>query len=161
VVGGRPVTPGMAASWNGPLPPASYPDLVALRCLIVDDNSGFLQAARALLEQEGMEVVGVASTGAEAVRRAAELHPDVTLVDIDLGADSGFEVARRLFDDPSVDPGQLILISAHDEDDFVDLIEASPAVGFLVKPTLSATAIESLLRPPGDARDRTGEPVGR
>jgi DNA-binding NarL/FixJ family response regulator len=129
--------------------------------LIVDDNSGFLQAARALLEQEGMEVVGVASTGAEAVRRAAELHPDVTLVDIDLGADSGFEVARRLFDDPSVDPGQLILISAHDEDDFVDLIEASPAVGFLVKPTLSATAIERLLRPPGDARDRTGETVGR
>jgi CheY-like chemotaxis protein len=155
------MTPGMAASWNGPLPPASYPDLVALRCLIVDDNSGFLQAARALLEQEGMEVVGVASTGAEAVRRAAELHPDVTLVDIDLGADSGFEVARRLFDDPSVDPGQLILISAHDEDDFVDLIEASPAVGFLVKPTLSAIAIESLLRPPGDARDRTGETVGR
>jgi DNA-binding NarL/FixJ family response regulator len=129
--------------------------------LIVDDNSGFLQAARALLEQEGMEVVGVASTGAEAVRCAAELHPDVTLVDIDLGADSGFEVARRLFDDPSVDPGQLILISAHDEDDFVDLIEASPAVGFLVKPTLSATAIERLLRPPGDARDRTGETVGR
>jgi CheY-like chemotaxis protein len=155
------MTPGMAASWNGPPSPASYPDLVALRCLIVDDNSGFLQAARALLEQEGMEVVGVASTGAEAVRRAAELHPDVTLVDIDLGADSGFEVARRLFDDPSVDPGQLILISAHGEDDFVDLIEASPAVGFLVKPTLSATAIESLLRPPGDARDRTGETVGR
>jgi CheY-like chemotaxis protein len=151
----------MAASWNGPLPPGSYPDPVALRCLIVDDNSGFLQAARALLEQEGMEVVGVASTGAEAVRCAAELHPDVTLVDIDLGADSGFEVARRLVDDPSVDPGQLILISAHAEDDFADLIEASPAVGFLVKPTLSATAIESLLRPPGDVRDRTGETVGR
>jgi DNA-binding NarL/FixJ family response regulator len=129
--------------------------------LIVDDNSGFLRAARALLEQEGLQVVGVASTGEEAVRRAADLHPDVTLVDIDLGADSGFEVARRLFDDPSVDPGQLILISAHSQDDYADLIDASPAVGFLVKPTLSATAIESLLRPPGDARDRSGETVGR
>jgi CheY-like chemotaxis protein len=155
------MTPGMAASWNGGVPPRSYADPVPLRCLIVDDNSGFLRAARALLEQEGLQVVGVASTGEEAVRRAAELQPDVTLVDIDLGAESGFEVARRLFDDPSVDAGQLILISAHTQDDFVDLIEASPAVGFLVKPALSATAIESLVRPPGDARDRTGEPVGR
>jgi DNA-binding NarL/FixJ family response regulator len=52
--------------------------------LIVDDNPGFLEAARTLLEQEGLQVVGVASTGAEAVQRAAELHPDVTLVGIDL-----------------------------------------------------------------------------
>jgi CheY-like chemotaxis protein len=154
------MTPGMAASWNGPLPPRPYSDPVVLRCLIVDDNSGFLRAARALLEQEGLRVVGVASTGEEAFRRVAELHPDVTLVDIDLGADSGFEVARRLFDDPSIEPGQLILISAHGQDDFADLIEASPAVGFLVKHALSAAAIERLLLPPGDARDRTGETVG-
>jgi CheY-like chemotaxis protein len=154
------MTPGMAASWNGPLPPRPYPDLVVLRCLIVDDNSGFLRAARALLEQEGLRVVGVASTGEEAFRRVAELHPDVTLVDIDLGADSGFDVAQRLFDDPSVDPGQLILISAHAQEDFTDLIEASPAVGFLVKHTLSAGAIERLLEPPGDPRDRIGETVG-
>jgi CheY-like chemotaxis protein len=155
------MTAGMAASWNCPPPPRSYPGLVALRCVIVDDNPGFLRAARALLEQEGLQVVGVASTGAEAVRCLADLHPDVTLVDIGLGAESGFEVAQRLFDDPSVDAGQLILISAHAQDDFAELIEASPAVGFLVKPTLSATAIERLLRPPGDARDRTGETVGR
>jgi CheY-like chemotaxis protein len=153
------MTREMAASWNGALPPGSYPDPVALRCLIVDDNSGFLRAARALLEQEGLDVVGVASSGAEAVRQVADLHPDVTLVDIDLGADSGFEVARRLFEDPSVDPGQLILISAHTQDEFADLIDESPAVGFLVKPELSATAIRELLRPPGDARDRAGEPV--
>jgi DNA-binding NarL/FixJ family response regulator len=155
------MTSGMAASWNGALPPGSYSDVVPLRCLIIDDNSGFLRAARALLEQEGLRVVGVASTGEEALRRAADLHPDVTLIDIDLGEDSGFEVARCLVDDPSADPGQLILISAHDQDDFADLIEASPAVGFLVKQALSATAIERLLEPPGDPRDRIGEPVGR
>jgi CheY-like chemotaxis protein len=155
------MTPEMAASRNGPVPPPSYPDLVALRCLIVDDNSGFLRAARALLEQEGLQVVGVASTGEEALRRAADLRPDVTLLDIDLGADSGFEVARRLFDDPSVDAGQLILISANAEDDFADLIDASPAVGFVGKSALSATAIARLLQPPGEARDRTGETVGR
>jgi hypothetical protein len=50
------------------------------------------------------------------------------------------------------------LISAHAEEDFTDLIEASPAVGFLVKQALSASAVENLLRPLGDARDRTGQP---
>ncbi len=128
-----------------------------MRCLIVDDNPGFLQAARALLEQEGLRVVGVASTGAEAAQRAADLHPDVTLLDIYLGEDSGFEVARQLVDDPRIDPGQLIFISTYTEEEFLDLIEASPAIGFLRKPTLSAKAIEELVRTAGDARNGRGE----
>lgn len=123
---------------------------VAVRCLLVDDNPGFLQAARALLEQEGLQVVGIASTGTEAIRSAADLRPDVTLVDIDLGEDSGLDVARRLAADPGLDPGRLILISAHAEEDFIDLIEASPAIGFLGKPALCAAAIERLLSGPGE-----------
>jgi CheY-like chemotaxis protein len=122
--------------------------------LIIDDNSGFLQAARALLEREGLRIVGVASTGAEALRCAAELHPDVTLVDIDLGGESGFELVRRLVDDPGVDPGHLILISAHAEDDLADLIETSPALGFLAKPALSAEAIERLISSVAGGPDR-------
>jgi DNA-binding NarL/FixJ family response regulator len=59
---------------------------VTVRCLIVDDNDGFLQAARARLNREGIDVVGVASTSAEAVARVGELRPDVVLVDIRLGA---------------------------------------------------------------------------
>jgi CheY-like chemotaxis protein len=128
-----------------------------VRCLIVDDNSGFLEVARALLEREGFQVVGVASTGAEAVQSAAQLHPDVTLLDIDLGEDSGFEVARRLADDPDLDPGQLILISAHAEEDLADLIEASPAIGFVGKPSLSAMAVEALVRAAGGGRDRPSD----
>jgi DNA-binding NarL/FixJ family response regulator len=155
------MTPGMAASWNGPRPPCSYSRAVALRCVIIDDSPGFLRAARALLEQEGLHVVGVASTGSEGVRCTADLHPDVTLLDIGLGAESGFDVARRLMDDPSADPGQVILISAQAQDDFVDLIEASPAVGFLVKPALSVPAIERLLRPTGAAGHGAGETVAR
>ncbi|MDQ1663941.1 MAG: hypothetical protein QOJ68_3921 [Blastococcus sp.] len=146
--------PGITACRNGPLMPCPYADPVAMRCLIIDDNVVFLRAARTLLEQEGVRVVGVASTGADAVRCAADLHPDVTLLDIGLGAESGFDVARRLFDDPSVDPGQLILLSATAQDDLAELIEASPAVGFLVKPALSAAAIEELLRPSGDGHRR-------
>ena len=147
----------MAASRNGHPRWRSYPEAVALRCLIVDDNPGFLHAARALLEQEGIRVVGVASTGADALRRAAELHPDVTLLDIDLGAESGFDVARQLVDGAGNDPGHLIFVSAYPEDEFLDLIETSPAIGFLRKPSLSATAIVRLLREAGEAHDGCGE----
>lgn len=121
-----------------------------MSCLIVDDNPGFLSAARALLEQEGLRVVGVACSGAEAADLAAELHPDVTLLDLDLGTESGLDVARQLASDPDLDPGHLILISAHAEEDFADLVDASPAVGFLAKSALSATAIERLLPVAGD-----------
>ncbi|HZM01187.1 MAG TPA: response regulator, partial [Planctomycetota bacterium] len=56
---------------------------VSVRCLIVDDNARFCGSTRGLLEDEGIVVVGVASTGAEAIRIAEELEPDVALVDID------------------------------------------------------------------------------
>ena len=135
----------MAASGNDRVPGRSYPRRVALRCLIVDDDPRFLRAARSLLEQECVQVVGLATTGAEAVRCATDLHPDVTLVDIDLGEESGFEVACRLAGNPHADPGHLILISAHTEDDFTDLIAESLAIGFLEKPMLSAVAIERLI----------------
>jgi DNA-binding NarL/FixJ family response regulator len=119
-----------------------------LRCVIVDDNLGFLHAARLLLEQEGLQVVGVATSGDEALHAVAELRPDVTLLDIDLGGESGFDVARRLADHGDTGPGQLILISTHSEEDLVDLIRESPAIGFLGKPSLSATTIKGLLESP-------------
>jgi len=52
------------------------------RVLIVDDNRPFLEAARVLLERQGLSVVGVARTAAEALRKAAELQPDLALIDI-------------------------------------------------------------------------------
>jgi DNA-binding NarL/FixJ family response regulator len=116
-----------------------------LRCLIVDDSAGFLQAARAFLEQEGITVVGVASSGEEAVRRAGELRPDVTLVDIDLCGNSGVDVAWHLCEQCGGGAGSVILISAHAEDEFADLIDGCPAVGFLPKSALSADAILALL----------------
>jgi len=115
---------------------------VALRCLIVDDNGGFRDAARSLLEREEIDVVGVASNSAEACARVAELHPEVVLVDIALGADSGFELARTLARDGGP---KLILISTLPEVDFADLIEASPAVGFIAKAELSARAVRDLV----------------
>ena len=67
-----------------------------MRCLIVDDSAEFVEAARGLLERQGITVVGVAPTSASALRRFEELRSDVTLVDVDLGAESGFELADQL-----------------------------------------------------------------
>jgi DNA-binding NarL/FixJ family response regulator len=118
---------------------------MTLRLLIIDDSAHFLRAARSLLERQGLTVVGVASDGVEALRDAEALRPDVTLVDIGLGGESGIELARRLERVPGLGGRGLILISTHDPDDFADLIAASPAVGFLSKSDLSAQAILDLV----------------
>jgi DNA-binding NarL/FixJ family response regulator len=127
-----------------------------LQCLIVDDSPRFLIAARGLLEREGIAVVGVASTGTEAAQQVKQLRPDVILVDIDLGRESGFDVARRLHGDGPMTP-RVILISTHAEQDYADLIAASPAIGFLAKTDLSASAIRGLLN--GDGGADPVEPV--
>ena len=121
-----------------------------MRCLIVDDSPRFLEAARGLLEREGIVVVAVATNGADAIRRAAELVPDVALVDINLGGQSGFDVVRRLTREAGPTPSPVILISTDAEEDYADLIAASPTAGFLPKARLSAGAIRALL---GSRRD--------
>ena len=109
------------------------------RCLIVDDNQPFLDAARLLLEREGMPVVGVATTSAEALRLEQELRPDVVLVDIRLGDESGFDLARRLC-------ATVILISTNAQSEYAEEIAASPAAGFIPKAQLSAAAVLRLAR---------------
>jgi CheY-like chemotaxis protein len=116
-----------------------------VRCLIVDDSSQFLTAARGWLEREGIAVVGVASTIGQALQLAQELHPDVVLVDIDLGGESGFELASQLQRKAGVNSLRVILISAYAEEDYAELIAASPAVGFLPKTALSAQRIRDLV----------------
>jgi DNA-binding NarL/FixJ family response regulator len=116
-----------------------------VRCLIVDDSPDFVEAARSLLERGGMTVVGVASTGADALRRYEELRPEVTLVDIDLGTESGFAVAEQLHQVQSAASLPMILVSTHDEQDFADMIAASPALGFVPKSALTADAIRNLV----------------
>jgi DNA-binding NarL/FixJ family response regulator len=119
-----------------------------LRILIVDDNELYLHAARVVLEREGESIVGTATSVADALARAEELRPDVVLVDIMLHGESGFELARRLVER---DPGNglvVILISTHAEEDFADLIAASPAAGFVGKSKLSADAIRRVVSGP-------------
>jgi len=119
---------------------------MGLRCLIVDDNASFREEMRGLLAEQGLDVVGGAGSAADAHRQIAELRPDVALIDIHLGGESGLKLARQL----RSQPGQgavphLILISTHDEAEYVDLIEASPAIGFLAKMDLSAATIRQMV----------------
>ena len=116
-----------------------------MRTVIVDDNASFLDASRRMLEREGIAVTGVARTITEALQRVAELEPDLILIDIDLGDESGFELIRRLTEATGTSV-KVILISTHREDDFADLVAESAAMGFLSKSELSAQAIEALLR---------------
>jgi DNA-binding NarL/FixJ family response regulator len=119
---------------------------VTPRVLIVDDSAVFLDAARILLEREGLPVVGVASTSSTAVDEVERLRPDVVLVDIMLGSESGFELARSLVDRAAGPaPAVVIFISTHTEADFGELIAESPVAGFVPKSKLSADAILRLL----------------
>jgi two-component system, NarL family, nitrate/nitrite response regulator NarL len=114
-----------------------------LRCVIVDDDASFLKAAQTLLESDGVTVAGVASTGADAVERVGVLRPDVVLIDIRLGQESGFDVARQLAANGQA--AALIMISTHAQEDYADLIAESPVIGFVPKVELSASAIRRVL----------------
>ena len=119
-----------------------------LRFLLVDDNDAFLEVASVLLEREGVTVVGVASNTAEAVRQARALRLDVILVDIDLGDESGFDLAWLLTRDGQAGQrvrAEVILISSYAETDYAELIADSPAAGFLANSELSAQAIGRIL----------------
>lgn len=114
-----------------------------LRCVIVDDDENFLDVARASLERGGLIVAGVAGSRAAAVQRVGALRPDIVLVDIRLGAESGFDVARELA--AGGHAGRLIMISSYAEADYADLIAEAPVAGFLPKTKLSAGAVRHVL----------------
>jgi CheY-like chemotaxis protein len=116
-----------------------------LRCLLVDDNEAFLETASLLLEREGLTVVGMASSIAEALREARALRPDLILVDIGLGDESGFDLARLLAQDGRGGDADVILISTGAEADYREMIDDSPATGFLAKSELSVRGISRIL----------------
>ena len=132
----------MLSAWRrgtvGGVSPADH------RCLIVDDSPTFCAAARRLLEGAGMVVVDAVPTLAAALASALAMGPSVILVDVDLGGESGFDVVESLATALRPCP-PMVMVSTHDPDDFADLVQASPAVGFLQKFELSAERVVELL----------------
>jgi DNA-binding NarL/FixJ family response regulator len=117
------------------------------RCLIVDDDVTFLTALRHMLERGGVEVVGTASTGDEALERAEDVRPGIVLIDVRLGAESGFDVARRIEERAVTAGGRpvIVLVSTRPEDELADRMAAHPSLRFLDKTTVSADKIRELL----------------
>jgi len=125
--------------------------ITTLTCLIVDDSPEFFEAATQLLADDAVTVVGVAATSDQAVSQALALRPDVVLVDVNLGSESGLDLAERLAGLPHGGP-PVVLISAETRSELSELVEASGALGFVSKTDLSGDEIRKLLTR-GDSRD--------
>lgn len=135
-----------------------------MRCLIVDDSPSCRDAARGILECAGVTVVGAVSNSAQALIYYTTLRPDITLIDVDLGGESGFELAEQLHIAGLPESPPLILMSAYAEQDIAEMIAVSPAIGFVAKVDLSAAAIWNLLmtcRGRNNGNGSLSEPPGR
>jgi two-component system, NarL family, nitrate/nitrite response regulator NarL len=117
---------------------------MSLSVVLVDDSRPFTESARTLLEQEGLLVVGTASTPDEAVDRVRELRPDVVLLDVHLGPASGPDVARLLASDGATAP-VVIMVSTASREDVEPLLADTPAAGFLPKTELTGAAVEAIV----------------
>lgn len=118
-------------------------ETVGMTVLIVDDHPSFRASARTLLESEGYQVVGEAENGADAVKAARELRPDLVLLDVQLPDIDGFQVAEQLR--RLVDPPAVVLTSSRDRADYGPCINVCGACGFVPKADLSGAAIAALL----------------
>ena len=117
--------------------------LERMKVLIVDDHPSFRASARRMLEADGHEVVGEASTGAEGIRSAIEIAPELVLLDVHLPDIDGFDVAARLSGNGA--GTAIVLTSSHDSSDFGPLVERSGARGFIPKSELSGEALSRML----------------
>ena len=113
------------------------------RTLIVDDNEQFLASAERLLAVGGVNIVGTGRTGEDGLRLAKALRPDLVLVDIDLGGESGLDLARDLA--ALQPPPTVVLISTHTEAEVGEMVATSPAAGFIAKSRLDAAAVRAFL----------------
>jgi DNA-binding NarL/FixJ family response regulator len=140
----------MAGHRDSPQAGASF---VTLRVLIADDQEIVRTGLTMILNaQDGIEVVGTASNGLEALDKARSLDPDVCLIDIRMPGLDGIEVTRRLAGPDSPNPKPVVVITTFDQDEYVFGALRAGAKGFLLKdagPELLSQAIRSAAE--GDA----------
>jgi len=113
------------------------------RVLIVDDHAAFRDAARALLEDDGFEVVGEAADGPAALAECARLRPALVLLDVQLPGLDGFAVAERLAG--TRQPPDIVLVSNRSAATYRRRLAAAPVRGFLTKSDLATESLAALL----------------
>ena len=103
-----------------------------VRVLIVDDQESYRSAARLVVElAAGFAVAGEAPTGEEAVRMAAELAPDLVLMDVNLPGIDGLEATRRIV---AADSGvRVLVLSTYEAADYARLAQDAGAIAFVSK----------------------------
>lgn len=111
--------------------------------LVVDDHVEFRRSVRALLVADGFTVVGEAASGAEAIRAAGDLVPDIVLLDIRLPDFDGIAVAAAMAALPV--PPEVVLVSSRDRSVYGTRLIQARARGFLAKSDLSGAALRGLL----------------
>lgn len=130
-----------------------------LTVLLAEDHTVVREGTREMLERDpGISVVGEAADGAAAVALAADLSPDVVLLDLGLPILNGLEAARRIRDLPK--PPRILMLSAYDDDDYVVAAVEAGANGYLLKTAhvrdviaaIRAVAVGEIVLHPGVAR---------
>jgi DNA-binding NarL/FixJ family response regulator len=116
-----------------------------IRVLLADDQALVRAGFRALLDaQEGIEVVGEAADGEEAVRLARALRPDVVLMDIRMPGLDGLEATRAIAADELLAGVRIVILTTFDLDEYVFEALRVGASGFLVKNTEPADLIRGV-----------------
>ena len=115
------------------------------RVLLADDHVLIRESFRALLEAEpGLEPVGEAGTGTEAVRQARLHRPDVVLMDVRMPDMDGIEATRRICADPETASAHVLILTTFDLDEYVYAALRAGAGGFLVKDATAAELITAI-----------------
>ncbi len=107
-----------------------------IRCLVVDDQALIRSGFRMILESDpGLEVVGEAANGAEAINLAHELVPDVILMDIRMPLVDGIDATRTILADPACAGVRVLILTTFELDEYVYNALRAGASGFLLKDT--------------------------
>ncbi len=114
--------------------------------LIVDDQAPFRSAARMVVAlSDGFEVVGEAATGESAVELAAELAPDLVLMDVNLPGIDGLEATRQILA-ASAPPPVIVVLSTYEADEYGPRATSAGAAAFIAKSEFDPDSLEAAWR---------------
>jgi two-component system response regulator NreC len=124
--------------------PSGYPKAMPqqVRVLVADDHQIVLQGLKTILDREGFEVVGEASDGSQAVALAADLQPDLVVMDISMPVMTGIEAAAQIR--RSVPSAKVVLLTVHTENRYILEALRSGIRGYVLKSRAASELVEAV-----------------